>query len=283
MPEDHFSRQPDRYAQARPRYPAALFAFLADLAPATGAAWDCATGSGQAAIGLAERFDVVYATDLSAAQIAQAAPHPRIRYAVAPAEACGLPDASVDAVTVATAAHWLDLDRFYVEVRRVVRPGGVVALWSYYGNTIEPALESSAPQRLHREILGSYWAPGNALAGVGYDPLPFPFDEVAWPGFEATTEWTVDDFLDYLRSWSAAQTYTAVHGSDPVDLVADEIRAAWGDVRTRRARWDLFGRVGRVGGVGRADTAAVADVADLVAVAAVAEAADPTEPADRDA
>lgn len=246
MPQDHFSRQAVGYARVRPRYPAALFAFLADLAPATTAAWDCATGSGQSAVGLAERFDVVYATDLSAAQIAQAAPHPRVRYAVASAEACGLPDASVDVVTVATAAHWLDLDAFYAEVRRVARPGGVVALWSYYGNTLEPPLDSTAAQRLHREILGPYWSPGNALAGVGYDPLPFPFREVAWPGFEATADWTVEDDLDYMRSWSAAQTYLATHGEDPVALVADEFRRAWGDTPTRRVRWALFGRVGYV-------------------------------------
>lgn len=255
MPEDHFSRQAAGYARVRPRYPAALFAFLADLAPGTAAAWDCATGSGQAAIGLAERFDVVEATDLSAAQIARAAPHPRVRYRVAPAEACGLPDAAVDAVTVATAAHWLDLERFYAEARRVVRPGGVVALWSYYGNTLEPALDSSAAQRLHREILGPYWSPGNARAGAGYDGWDFPFDEVPWPAFEATADWTVDDFLDYLRSWSASQTYADVHGADPVALVAAEIREAWGDVPTRRARWALFGRVGRIGPARRAGRA----------------------------
>mgnify|MGYP001287933640 CR=1 FL=1 len=102
MPEDHFSRQAFSYARVRPRYPAALFAHLAALAPATGCAWDCATGNGQAAVGLAEHFDLVHATDLSAEQIAHAAVHPRVRYHVAPAEASGLPDGCADVVTVAT-------------------------------------------------------------------------------------------------------------------------------------------------------------------------------------
>src|SRR5256886_7010020 len=80
------------YAATRPTYPDALFARLAALAPGTSRAWDCATGNGQAAIGLARWFDRVDATDASADQIANAMTHERIRYAVAPSEASGLAD-----------------------------------------------------------------------------------------------------------------------------------------------------------------------------------------------
>ena len=246
MPEEHFSRQADTYSRVPPRYPAALFAHLAALAPATGCAWDCATGNGQAAIGLAEHFDLVHATDLSAEQIAHAVPHPRVRYRVAPAEASGLPDGCADVVTVATAAHWLDLDAFYAEVRRVGRPGGVVAIWSYYGNTLDPPLDTDAVHRLHTQILERYWRNGNRVAAAGYDALPFPFAPLPWPELEATAQWSLHDFLDYLRSWSASQTYHDENGTDPVALVASEIAAAWGDVPVRRARWPLFARVGRI-------------------------------------
>lgn len=246
MPEDHFSRQAEHYARVRPRYPAALFAHVAALAPATAAAWDCATGNGQAAIGLAAHFARVDATDLSARQIAHAAPHPRVHYAVAPAEACGLADRSVDAVTVATAAHWLDLDAFYAEARRVGRPGAVLAMWSYYGQSFEPPFDASAAQRLHGEILAAYWPPGNRVAAGGYDDLPFPFAPLPWPAFEATADWKLDDFLNYLRSWSASQAYLADRGDDPVARVAGELADAWGDVPVRTARWALFGRAGRI-------------------------------------
>src|SRR5256885_9835685 len=91
------------YAATRPTYPDALFARLAALAPGTSRAWDCATGNGQAAIGLARWFDRVDATDASADQIANAMTHERIRYAVAPSEASGLADSSIDLVCVAQA------------------------------------------------------------------------------------------------------------------------------------------------------------------------------------
>lgn len=246
VPEDHFSRQAQHYARVRPRYPAALFAHVAALAPGTAAAWDCATGNGQAAIGLAAHFATVAATDLSARQIAHATPHPRVRYSVAPAEASGLPDRSADAITVATAAHWLDLDAFYAEARRVGRPGAVLAMWSYYGQSFDPPFDASAAQRLHAEILDAYWPPGNRLAAGGYDDLPFPFVPLPWPAFETTAEWTLADFLSYLRSWSASQAYLADRGEDPVARVAGELTAAWGDRPTRTARWALFGRAGRI-------------------------------------
>jgi SAM-dependent methyltransferase len=44
------------------------------------------------------------------------------------AEATGLPDASADGVTVAQAFHWFDGPRALVEIDRVLRPGGVLAL-----------------------------------------------------------------------------------------------------------------------------------------------------------
>ena len=106
---DLFSDTAVSYAATRPTYPDALFARLAALAPGTSRAWDCGTGNGQAAIGLARWFDQVDATDASADQIANAMTHERIRYAVAPSEASGLADSSIDLVCVAQALHWWSL------------------------------------------------------------------------------------------------------------------------------------------------------------------------------
>jgi ubiquinone/menaquinone biosynthesis C-methylase UbiE len=129
--KDHFSSVAGNYAAFRPDYPRELFQWLASVSPARSAAWDCATGNGQAAVGLAEYFKTVIGTDASADQIANATPHPKIRYSVVPAEKSGLTAQSMDLITVAQSAHWFDLDRFYSEVRRVLRPGGCVALWCY--------------------------------------------------------------------------------------------------------------------------------------------------------
>src|SRR5260370_18428197 len=104
---DQFAQAAPAYATFRPRYPAALFGALAAHAPARHLAWDCATGSGQAAIGLAEHFEQVVATDASDAQLAAALPHPRVRYQRATAEPSGLSAGSVAPVTLAHTPHWL--------------------------------------------------------------------------------------------------------------------------------------------------------------------------------
>ena len=60
--KDHFSGHATDYARYRPDYPAALYEFLAKTARRHEVAWDCGTGSGQAALGLAPYFDRVIAT-----------------------------------------------------------------------------------------------------------------------------------------------------------------------------------------------------------------------------
>ena len=88
--KDHFSGHAESYASFRPRYPSRLFDFVATLPLRRDLAWDCATGNGQAAVDLAERFANVIATDASERQLALAIPHPRIEYRRALAEDSGL-------------------------------------------------------------------------------------------------------------------------------------------------------------------------------------------------
>src|SRR5262245_53056061 len=112
MNTDHFTAVAAQYAQSRPTYPDELFAWLAGRCAARQLAWDVGAGNGQASVALAQHFDKVLATDLSEAQVRQAAAHPRIEYRVAPAEQSGLPDASADLVTIAQALHWFDFEPF---------------------------------------------------------------------------------------------------------------------------------------------------------------------------
>ncbi len=250
--EDQFSQQAALYARARPHYPETFYGYLASLAPAHDVAWDCGTGSGQAALGTAAHFRRVVATDMSHSQLAHAFAHPRVRYAVALAEHCPLRSASADLVTVSQAAHWFDHDRFHAEVRRVLRPGGVVALWTYFLPDVTPAV-NALWQRFYAEVAGPYWSAGVRYVEAAYETLPFPFREVRPPAFTVTAHWTADDAFDFFNSWSATQKIIAATGENPFVRGGDLYRAfaaAWGDA-ARRVTWPLIARVGTVGTVGR--------------------------------
>jgi SAM-dependent methyltransferase len=261
--KDHFSSASDRYAAYRPDYPAALFEWLAGLCPHSGtsprpgtsphsgtgapcgAAWDCATGSGQAALGLAAHFRRVVATDASAEQVRHAVVHPSIDYRVAQAEDSGLADHSVDLVTVAQAAHWFDLPRFYAEVARVLKPGGVIALWGY-GRLVLPGQMDAPFQRFYAETVGPYWPPERALIDDAYRSLNFPFAEIATPAFSIEVDWTLPRLMDYLSTWSAVKRYRDAQGHDPLHALLAELNPLWGDTDApRQLQWPLFLRVGR--------------------------------------
>ena len=249
---DHFAPVAQNYADFRPTYPDALFAWLAAIAPRRELAWDCAAGTGQASVGLAGLFAHVVATDASAAQIAAATPHPRIDYRIAPAEASGLPDDSVDLITVAQALHWFDLAAFYIEARRVLRPDGVLAVWTYGVLTVEGACVDELVQEFYHDTVGPYWPAERRHVEDGYRSLPFPFMEMTAPPFAMETAWTLPQLLGYFRSWSATARFAAINGSDPVEPLAGQLAPAWGTPERRRTvRWPLALRVGIQPGASR--------------------------------
>lgn len=243
--KDHFSALASDYASYRPRYPARLFADLAAVAPGHALAWDCATGNGQAAEGLAAHFSAVLATDASAAQIAAARGPGNVRFEVAPAEASGLPDASVDLILVAQAAHWFDLPAFYAEAERVLRPGGILALLTYTGVRINPVLDPLL-REYHQVTVGPYWPPERAHVENDYRTLPFPWPELDFPAQEMTADWTLDQLIGYLGTWSATTRYREVTGSDPLPALRARLQPLWGDSgQPRVVYWPLPLRIGR--------------------------------------
>ena len=205
--KDHFSKLAANYASFRPHYPAALFDYLAQCCPRRDCVWDCACGSGQATLDLAARFDAVTATDASAAQIAAAAPCPNVRYRVAPADASGLAAASVDLVTVAQALHWFDLAPFYAEVRRVLRPQGILAVWTYGALHVEGEAVERLVQEFYWHTIHPYWPPERRHVESGYRDLAFAFAEMTAPDFAMQEKWSLRELIGYIRSWSATARY----------------------------------------------------------------------------
>jgi SAM-dependent methyltransferase len=243
---DHFTPVAGQYATFRPGYPDELFDWLAGIAPQREMAWDCGSGSGQATVALAARFARVLGTDISAAQLASAPALANVEYRVTPAEASGLPDRSADLVTVAQALHWFDLPKFYAEVRRVLKPQGVIAAWGYNRLLVDQPEVQRSVDRFYEETIGSYWPPERVHVENGYRDLDFPFPRIAAPQFSLHKDWTREHLLGYLRSWSAVARFKAANGYDPVDALAGEIAAHWPEGKMMRVEWPLFMLVGRM-------------------------------------
>ncbi|HEX7046612.1 MAG TPA: class I SAM-dependent methyltransferase [Gammaproteobacteria bacterium] len=242
--KDHFSGHANHYARARPDYPDGLFEWLATQCKERTRAWDCATGSGQAARQLAERFEHVVATDASAAQIANAKPAANIEYRVAPAEHSRLDDASVDLVTVAQALHWFDVEKFYVEAKRVLKPSGVIAAWGYHLTRVQPEIDRII-EVFDEEIIGPFWPPERRHIDNRYQDLPFPFTHIAVPEFTMHLAWSREQFLAYIATWSAVQRYRKEKDHDPMVWLENEIAAYWNPGEVLDVSWPMFFLAGR--------------------------------------
>ncbi len=242
--QDHFSGQPAHYARYRPRYPAELFRFLAGLTETHSLAWDCGTGSGQAAIALSKYFDRVVATDASSAQIDAAVAHHGVSYRVAAAEDSQLDADSIDLITVGQALHWFDLERFFVETERVLAKDGVLAAWCYELCRVSDACDAVLDE-LYTKIVGEFWPPERRLIEKRYAGVAMPGRPLEPQEFHMGASWTVADMLGYLRTWSACARYRQAHGDDPVAQIETALRTEWGAGR-RSVRWPLTLLVSRV-------------------------------------
>ena len=242
-PKDLFSQHAANYAHYRPTYPPALFAFLAQLCPLRDCAWDCATGNGQAALALTPYFKRIIATDLSQEQLGQAPPHPQITYRRATAEASTLADQEASLITVAQALHWFKQEAFFGEVTRVLKPTGLLAVWSYAVNSVSPEVDKIMLD-FYDGTIASYWEPERALVDEGYASIKLPFKELAVPAFQMEQLWDLEQYLGYLRTWSAVRKAWKILGHDPLRPHLDAWEQAWGPAETKRlVRFPLALRV----------------------------------------
>jgi SAM-dependent methyltransferase len=235
---DHFSGHARAYAEARPHYPERFIAHVAGLAPHDDLAWDCATGSGQAAVPLARHFACVLATDASAEQIARAEPAPRVEYRVATEDACPAADHTVDLVTVAQALHWFRFDAFWGEVRRVLVPGGVIAAWTYGNSQVDAGVDPILDRFYHARV-GRYWPPERRHVETAYADIPFPFAG-GREEFAMTQRWSRERYVAYVATWSATARAHKLEGADPLPALVEELAAVWPNAAEERVvTWPL--------------------------------------------
>ena len=238
---DLFSGHAPLYAASRPTYPKRVIADLAALAPGREQAWDVGTCNGQSALLLAGHFGNVHATDASAAQVGEARPHQRVSNAVEPAEQCSLPDRSCDLILAAQAAHWFDPDRFGAEVRRVLKPGGLVAAIGYGWWYVDPEVDAIIGEDLLR-VVEPHWQPGNWLLIDGYRALRLPGEEIRLAPAAIHLAWERQDVEAYVLSWSVVQKL----GPDVTAAAFAELRKVWPDRQKRHVIMPIVSRVHRL-------------------------------------
>ncbi|KAK9292020.1 hypothetical protein L1049_019973 [Liquidambar formosana] len=254
-----FDKQAKIYVNARPNYPTEWFSMLAALTPHHTLAWDAGTGNGQAALGVAEHYEQVIATDVSEGQLQHAMPHPKVRYIHTPLSMSEDElvnfiggENSVDLVTVATAVHWFDLPSFYSLATRLLRkPGGVIAVWTYNHIEISPTFNPLVKHFF--ESTSTYWNPKAQYAFDGYRTLPFPFESVGLGSegnpvtLDVPKEMSFDGFVGFLRSSSGVNTAK----EQGVDLLSEgvikEFESAWGGSKlVRSVNYKVSMLVGKV-------------------------------------
>lgn len=234
------------YARFRPSYPEDLMEYLASVTPSHLVAWDYGTGNGQAARGISRHFGMVFAADVSFEQLTYAEKDESICYLLARAERFPVSTDQVDIVTVAQALHWFDRDSFYSEVKRVLKPGGIIAVWSYHLPQMDPEIGQIASQ-YYQDILGPFWSPSIRLIEDKYATISFPFEELSHPFFEMTTSWKLHQFVGFLTSWSAVPTFIEANGYHPLLAIRSDLNEVWSNpTQERLFHWPIYLRVGKL-------------------------------------
>jgi ubiquinone/menaquinone biosynthesis C-methylase UbiE len=246
MAKDNFSVQSKDYAAFRPKLQQEVYDFVISHVQRFNLAWDVGTGNGQTAVELSKVFKQVIATDISENQLAHAVQLPNISYRKEQAEHSSLENNSVDLITIAQAIHWFDFDNFYKEVKRVAKPGAIIAAFSYSMFRAEDKVIDDIIQRFYADS-SPYWDPERKYIDEQYKTIPFPFKEIDAPIFYIQYEWTVDQVIGYMRTWSANQHYLKKFGVELVnESLKSELAAYWPAGETNRLRFPVYMRIGTV-------------------------------------
>lgn len=244
MQIDHYSTQAEFYAKYRPNYPSALFEFIYTKLVNNDLAWDCATGTGQVAAALANHFSQVKATDLSEGQLRNAIPKSNIEYLQSPAEETDFADQTFDLITVAQAIHWFNMNQFFEEVKRTLKPDGIIAIIGYdklrIGDKLNPIIDD-----IYHEMFGDFFNNCRKFIYTHYSNIPFPFEEIETPKFEINATWDLNHLEGFFHSWAPVQKLKNDQGIDPVPSFLEKISKYWKGGK-KEISFPIFLRLGKM-------------------------------------
>jgi len=199
------------YALYRPDYPQHLYNLVFDYTKKSRSeferALDIGCGTGQVTSKLCTTFKNVVGTDISEKQLEAAYKADNIEYIICPAEEIKQPSNSVDLITVAQALHWFKLDQFYKEVKRVLKPNGVLAVWVYGLVEVENKTANEVIKKLHWETVGDYWDFDRKWLCDLYPNYNMPLKDFEKHFLSINKSMTLADFVHYVDTWSALKVY----------------------------------------------------------------------------
>ncbi|NND05026.1 MAG: class I SAM-dependent methyltransferase [Saprospiraceae bacterium] len=244
-PIDLFSRHSRHYKTFRPSYPSALYHDVLSFTSGRKCCWDCATGNGQVAVEMAKHFQSVCATDISRHQLLQSPTLSNIHYVQGRAEKTAFDDASFDLITVGQALHWFDHLAFNMEAKRVLRPGGSIAVWTYGILRISPSIDAIIDE-FYRDVIGPYWAPERSHVDSKYADIPFDFSNVRKFQYRLQLTWTLRHLEGYINTWSSVQKYKETNGEkNPVKWIMDRIDSILASENSLTVEFPLFLQIGQ--------------------------------------
>jgi len=232
---DPFGRagQAQFYNLSRPTYPKPLIDQIVEsVTPRSpGLAIDVGTGSGQLAFQLGDAlgYQQVIGVDRSEQQLSAIRDeHPAVSFQVGSATDLPCDSKSADLITVAQALHWFPLQDFFDEVHRKLNSDGTLAILLY--NTPKHLKDPEMNAMFHEyyfETLGSHlgldhpdnvWDIDRRIVDNSYADYPFDSNFSCVIRSEVYSQRIVllDQFFNYLRSWSGYQNYLTKHGRDPL-------------------------------------------------------------------
>ncbi|XP_013411892.1 putative methyltransferase DDB_G0268948 [Lingula anatina] len=208
---------------------------------------DVGCGTGQFTTMLAPYFQRVIGLDPSPYQVENAnkgCVPPNVTYQVGNAEKLPVPNDSADLVTAATAAHWFDMNDFYKESARILRPNGCLAVLYY---DVIPDIHGSSNGDAIKRLLDEYFillqdrnmwvepAETNYVTHFARDvdaPFPKPFvDYTREDSLDIKKDISVSEILGYVKSWSSTGNLmkTCSDAGSILERLESSLRALWPD------------------------------------------------------
>ncbi|HTO78542.1 MAG TPA: class I SAM-dependent methyltransferase, partial [Methylocystis sp.] len=127
----------------------------------------------------------------------------------------------------ACSIHWFDLERFYENAKRTLKPQGVIVAWTYDWPYTHSEPVDAVLAALRDDILRPFWDAASTYYFSRYENLPFPFTPIDSPRFFVPIAHSQDELGKFLSTWSALKKYRQREKADPLSLIARELDAAW--------------------------------------------------------